>query len=54
MRKPTFKTDELRQLNELDDEIISEFNETRLMPFLAMLKSRKVHDIIEVKGALLR
>jgi len=51
---PTFKTDELRQLNELDDMDILDFNNTRLKPYLKMLKSRRVHNTTEVKGALLR
>jgi len=54
IKKPTFKTDELRQLNELDDYDILDFNNTRLKPYLSMLKSRRVHNITEVKGALLR
>ena len=53
-KQPTFKTDELRQLNELDDYDILDFNNTRLKPYLSMLKSRRVHNITEVKGALLR
>ena len=51
---PTFKTDELRQLNELDDMDILDFNNTRLKPYLKMLKSRRVHNTTEVKAALLR
>ena len=49
-----FKTDELRQLNKLSYTDILDFNETRLKPYLKMLESRRVHNIKEVKGAMLR
>ena len=41
----------LRDLKELSDSDISEFRNTRLKPFIAMLKSRVTHEFVETKGA---
>ena len=45
----------LNSLSNLSDGDVLDFEETRLKPYLSMLKSRRVHKTItEVKGALLR
>ena len=45
----------LNSLSNLSDSDIIDFEETRLRPYLGMLKSRRKHkEITEVKGALLR
>ena len=49
------ETSVLKELNELSDVDMTDFKETRLKPYLSMLKSRRKHKTItEVKGALLR
>ena len=50
----TLKTTVLKGLDDLSDSDILDFEETRLKPYLRMLNSRRVHNITEVKGALLR
>ena len=46
---------QFNELLELNDSEITEFRETRLKPFLAMLKSRKTHkNITNVAGATIK
>ena len=46
--------DVLTDLERLKDSDVSNLHETRIKPFISMLKSRRVHNIKHVAGAMLR
>lgn len=46
-----YEKDILKDLKVISDEDLLEFRETRLKPFLGMLKSRKVHGVEVIHGA---
>ena len=56
LQKPlgiNIKTSVLRSLDVLNNKEMKDFEETRLKPYLSMLKSRRVHNIKTVVGAKL-